>query len=300
MASLGGPITDKALVGLTGLASALSATAQFFDKNPKAADLAANATIDAAAGLTVVGALMMTKFAKSAFGWLMPAGSGAAGGGLFSSIGAGLRGGAIGLAIDIVAHQVTDALLLPKQQSQIRDALSAIPGIWPITDMFFRAPEHENWLPQGGWPLGALTGAGPANRITRDALPYLRNQDLQGIGAEYGLGVAPMVTGALGRMPGAVNPAITSAFASITGALVGAINGMAASAARAAASAATVGASIPSGGGKTITLHTAINMDSRPVAKAVTTAIMNENRTAMSTGRFDGSSMSTPTDYAFT
>jgi hypothetical protein len=110
MASLGSPITDKALAGLTHLAEALSGTAQFFNSHPKAATLAADATADSAALFTVGGALMMTKIFSRAFGWLKGGAAAAveAGPSMLSGM---LRGGVIGGGAYVVGKQLLDALL---------------------------------------------------------------------------------------------------------------------------------------------------------------------------------------------
>lgn len=103
-------------------------------------------------------------------------------------------------------------------------------------------------------------------------------------------GLPRSMTEALNGLPGQLQPAISTAFASISASLSAAIRGLAASASAAASA-------IPAaGGGKTIQHASIIILDGRHLANVVTEHQVAEMETPSSTGRFDASMNSTPTD----
>jgi len=97
------------------------------------------------------------------------------------------------------------------------------------------------------------------------------------------LGAIPKnISGALQAIPGQVQPAISAMGNAIAGSISAALAGVAASASRAAA-AIPIG-----GGGQAVTVHTALHVDGKKLAEVVETKIVEKNRTAMSSARFDG------------
>jgi len=322
MTALGGPLIDRAMAGVTSLTNSFNTMAQFFNAHPNMAKAAVDLTASAGAMLAISGAMKMTKFlAGDLFGMGSDAKLNASAVALDGSAKAlttaaerlGTAGGKAGApgsssgpgGSDIRPINTGFALFnalgimatMPNDVGS-KDWIKAGDDLNKNADDFM-GQYLPAWMLHGG--LGgkaaeALNPISSANASPYGTLPAFKQGDMDNHGdgpAALALGVNKDLGAALTKIPGDVNPTVTSAFSSITAAITAALNSMAASVKAAADAIPTGGATAP------LQVHSSLTMDGKKVAQAVTTHQMLATRTAKSTGGFDGTADPSPTDYGW-
>lgn len=206
MTALGGPVTDPAIAALVNLTKGLNDISQFLTKYPAASNISSYALTAAASIAVLAGAIKLLGLAGP-LAWLFKGPGGGAPTAPAAPVARDMLGDitkTVEGAVDgAVKGGAVEGMLSKTLRGGVVGGLVYALGDWAINTLVPLTPEQQKNLEDhsvAGWlrylaeqaaPLMSAVGGTVPNASTtpithqeRATLPYLNNQDLQGIGAE--------------------------------------------------------------------------------------------------------------------